>query len=67
MENRGAAITIDSSLHPPGSKMAIIYNGDWSVSELSNPPQDLTVDVQEWDGRAVVWIDLPPAGMIILA
>lgn len=66
-ENRGAEISVDSSLHSPGSTMTILYQGDWSISELYNPPQDRIVDVRERLGRTIVRIDLPVAGMAILA
>lgn len=40
---------------------------DWDDSELRDPPQDQSVPVQHEHGRATVRIDLPPAGMAILA
>ncbi|MCC7355757.1 MAG: alpha-amylase, partial [Anaerolineae bacterium] len=66
-EDRGAEVTIDATLHPPGSTLFYLYKGDWSDAELRNPPQSQTVMVGQRDGRAVVRIDLPPAGMAILA
>ena len=66
-ESRAAEVSVDFSLHYPGSTMTFLYKGDWSVSELKNPPHNQTVQVKERNGRAVVWIELPPAGMAILA
>jgi glycosidase len=67
-ENRGAEVTVDALLHPPGSTMTLLYKSDWSDSELRNPPQNQTVPVKEHsDGRAIIRIELPPAGMVILA
>jgi glycosidase len=66
-ENRGAEVTVDALLHPPGSTMTLLYKSDWSDSELRNPPQNQTLLVKEHsDGRALIRIDLPPAGMVIL-
>ncbi len=67
MEPRGAFVTIDRALHPVGSQLTVRYRGDWTDAELSNPPSHERVDVQERDERAVVRVDLPPAGMMILA
>ena len=67
-ENRGAEITVDALLHPPGSTMTFLYKSDWIDTELRNPPQNQTVPVKEYsDSRAMIRIDLPPAGMAILA
>ncbi|HTL27935.1 MAG TPA: alpha-amylase family glycosyl hydrolase [Tepidisphaeraceae bacterium] len=67
-EPRGADVTVDANLHPAGSTMTILYRGDWDANQLRNPPTDQTVTVQQQpDGRAYVHIDLPPAGMAILA
>ena len=67
-EARGAEVTVDSDLHPDGSRMAFLYRGDWSDAELRNPPQDQTVIVRHQPGgRATVRVDLPPAGMAILS
>lgn len=66
-ENRGADITVDALLHPPGSTLTFLYKSDWSDAELRNPPQNQTVPVKEHsDGRAIIRINLPPAGMAIL-
>jgi glycosidase len=66
-EGRGAHVTVDASLHPAGSTMTVLYHGAWSDAELRQPPQGQTVPVQQSNGRATVRIDLPPAGMAILA
>lgn len=52
---RGAQVTVDASLHPAGSTMTFLY------------PESGTVAVEQSGGRATVRIDLPPAGMAILA
>jgi hypothetical protein len=66
-ESRGAFVTVDRSLHPAGSTMRVLYNGSWSDAELRQTPQDQTVQIEDRSGRAVVRIDLAPAGMVILA
>ncbi len=65
---RGADITVDSELHHGGSRMSILYRSDWIDDQLRNPPTDEFKEVAvQPDGRCVVRVDLPPAGMIILA
>jgi glycosidase len=54
-EPRGAEITVDALLHPPGSTLRFLY------------PEGGTVQVRASGGRSSVRIDLPPAGMAILA
>ena len=67
-EPRGAWVTVDAALHPDsGATLIVRYRSDWSDAELANPPAGQTVTVERLDGRAVVRIDLPPAGMAILA
>jgi glycosidase len=66
-ESRGAHITVDALLHPAGSTMTFLYNGAWSDAELRLAPQNHTVPVQHSNGRATVRVNLPPAGMAILA
>lgn len=66
--SRGAEVTIDASKHPDGSTLTVLYQSDWSDEELRNPPADRTVLAKHQpDGRATVRLDLPPAGMVILA
>jgi hypothetical protein len=64
---RGGDVTVDRNLHPPGSTMRVLYRSDWSDSELRNPPAAESSGVGEDAGRSVVRVDLPPAGMTILA
>ena len=64
---RGADVTVDGSLSPVGEKMTFLYKSDWSDSQLRTPPIDQTVDILSSGSRATVRIDLPPAGMAILA
>ena len=66
-EGRGGQVTVDRNLHPPGSRMRVLYRSDWSDADLRNPPAGQTVDVTDDGGRAAVRIDLPAAGMMILA
>jgi hypothetical protein len=54
-EARGAEVTVDASLHPAGSTMSFLY------------PAGGTVPVSGSGGRSSVRVDLPPAGMAILA
>ncbi|MFZ5986143.1 MAG: alpha-amylase family glycosyl hydrolase [Bacillota bacterium] len=69
-ESRGAEITIHSPFHKEGSEMKVLYNGDWSDSKLKNIFNSSfeTVPVKKYgDGRTTVYLELPPAGMAILA
>ena len=71
-QSRGADVTVDSSLHPPGSEMRVLYRSDWSDADLwkagtRQAPLTQPVSVRYIDGRATVRVDLPPAGMSILA
>jgi hypothetical protein len=67
MEPRGAYVTIDRGFHPVGSKLQVLYRGDWDDEQLGNPPQNEYIEVEEKDNRAVVRIDLPACGMVIVA
>jgi glycosidase len=65
---RGADVTIDNTLHTVGSTMTFLYKGDWNDAELRTPPTPQTATVRSLvAGRLSVRIDLPPAGMVILA
>ncbi|MGI8912444.1 MAG: alpha-amylase family glycosyl hydrolase [Chloroflexota bacterium] len=65
---RGAEVTVDAGLHPPGSILAVRYRGDWTDAQLVNTPEGETVPIRRWsDGRTTVRLDLPPAGMAVLA
>ena len=66
-EDQGAKVTVDASLYPHGSQMSVLYNSEWSDAELKDPPQNQTLSVTVLDGRSTVQVDLPPAGMMILA
>jgi glycosidase len=67
VEKRGAEITVDKILHPAGSKMTFLYRNDWSEAELKNPSNNQVVRVEAKDDRSTVQVDLPAAGMAILA
>ncbi|MBF2002427.1 MAG: alpha-amylase [Synechococcales cyanobacterium M58_A2018_015] len=67
LEGRGAFVTVDRALHPPGSTMTVLYRSDWSDDQLRHPPQTETLPVQDYQNRAAVRIDLPPSGMMILS
>ncbi len=66
-EHRGAFVTVHAPTHPSGSAMKLLYRSDWSDAELKDPPQDQTAAVEYFGGRSTVRVDLPPAGMAILA
>lgn len=66
-EPRGADITIDADLHQNHPSLTFLYRSDWNVTQLMNPPTNETVTVQFQHGRATVRIDLPAAGMAVLA
>ncbi len=66
LEAADALITVDSGLHPPGSRFAILYDGAWTAQQLDSPPSDRHVSVETLDGRAFVRVSLPPAGLWVL-
>jgi hypothetical protein len=66
-ERRGAWVSLDPQFHPPGSRLTVLYRGDWSPAQLAQPPRDEVITVQTVQGRAAVRLDLPPAGMVILS
>jgi glycosidase len=65
--SRGGLVTVDRRIHPPGSQVTVLYRGDWSDAQLKSPPTGEKLSVVDDDGRSAVRIDLPAAGMIILA
>jgi glycosidase len=65
-ERRCGSVTVDAGLNPPGTTLRIYYRGDWSDSHLRTPPTNETTLVEGEEGRSVVWVDLPPAGMMVL-
>jgi glycosidase len=67
LESRGALVTIDASLHEKNSMMTYLYKGDWTDEQLKNPPDNETVTIENYnDGRAALFVELPPSGMAIL-
>lgn len=62
-----ADVTVDSSIHPPGSTLTVRYRSDWTDAQLRNPPANESKAVQSIQGRSAVHVDLPAAGMMILA
>jgi glycosidase len=64
---RGAEVTIDATLQADRSVLVFLYSSEWSDAELESPPTDQEAPISIRDGRATVRIDLPPAGMAILA
>ena len=67
VDARGGWVTVDRALHPPGSQLSVRYRSDWSDGELATPPGNQTAQVTDDGGRSVVRLDLPAAGMVILA
>ncbi len=67
VEGRGADVTVHGPFHPAGSTLRFLYRGDWSDAELAAPPDQRVPVTTAADGRSVVRVDLPPAGMAILA
>ena len=63
-QSRGADITVDRNLHPAGSTMRVFY---CRGADNTTPLEGTEQTVHEQAGRATVRIDLPPAGMAILA
>ena len=67
-ESRSADITVDSTPHPGGSRMTVLYRGDWDDAKLDNPPGQESIEATCLeDGRCIIHLDLPPAGMAILS
>jgi hypothetical protein len=66
LEPRGADVTIDAELHPPGSVVRVLYRSDWDDDLLQRPDSAETLPVTHLpDGRAIIRVDLPAAGMAI--
>ncbi len=72
-ETRGAEITIDAGLHPPGQTLRTLYRSDWPAERLRMPSQTADTTPGEEDetvlerqGRSVVHLSLPPTGLAIL-
>ena len=65
---RGAEVTVDASLHQPGDTMQVLYHSSWDPTQLDQLRGSQTVKIQQQnDGRLTVRVDLPPAGMAIMA
>jgi glycosidase len=67
VDGRAAYITVDSTLNPAGKALRVLYLSDWSDDALRTPPENETLIVEQVAGRSAVWVELPPAGMVILA
>jgi glycosidase len=66
LEGRGADVTVDAALHPPGSKVRVLYRSDWPDELLERMESQETLEVQhEPDGRAFIRVDLTAAGMAV--
>jgi len=66
LNEQSALITVDATLHAPGTQMTVLYDGAWSDDQLGQPPTDQIVTVETFFGRSFVRLTLPPAGMIVL-
>ena len=69
-ESRGAEITVNSFFHKAGSQMRTLYRGDWDDNLLkdANWSDYPTIPVNmSGEGRTTIRVDLPPAGMAIIA
>ncbi|HUN08637.1 MAG TPA: alpha-amylase family glycosyl hydrolase [Aggregatilineales bacterium] len=64
---RGAWVLVNGNLHPPGTRLSVLYRGDWSPEQLKSPPRGEVLTVEVVQGHPAVRLDLPPAGMVILA
>ena len=65
---RGADVTVDATKHPAGSTVSILYQSDCVTTSCGSRRAIAWVIVtQQSDGRVTVRVDLPPAGMMILA
>jgi glycosidase len=65
--SRGAEVTVDATLHGDRETLSVLYRGDWTEAQLEMPPNDETMPLQSRNGRTTVRVDLPPAGMCVLA
>ena len=63
---RGAWVTVHAPAHPNGSAMKVLYRSNWGDAALKTPPNNETLQVAYFKGRATVRLDLPPAGMVVL-
>ena len=65
-EPRGAEVTVDATLHPPGSSVRVLYHCDRAAAGESVEGETIPV-THHPDGRATIRVDLPPTGMAIFA
>ncbi|MFM7237487.1 MAG: alpha-amylase family glycosyl hydrolase [Cyanobium sp.] len=73
LEARGADVTIDATIHQ-NATLRVLYRADWSDEQLRAlssegdlPAAEELPITRHPDGRATVRVELPPAGMVILA
>lgn len=64
---KSALVSVDGSLHPEGSVMRFLYRSDLSDRSLRDPRGPRPMAVVRVMGRSAVNIELPLAGMAILA
>lgn len=66
LEKRGADVTIDANLHPPGSRVRVLYRSDWRDDLLAAADPRGTIPVNhDHQGRATIRVELPACGMAI--
>ncbi len=72
LEARGAEVTVDATAHG-SDQLRVLYRAEWSDERLraiaagSDQAGEWLPITHHPDGRATVRVDLPPAGMVILA
>ena len=64
---QAAWVTVDAHMPRPAREMRVLYRSNWSDVQLAAPPANEVVPITDEGGRMVVRIQLPPAGMMILA
>lgn len=67
VESQSAYIEVDPNLHPAGSQITVLYNSAWNDDQLRHPPTSETLTVELYENRTAIRVNLPPAGMVILA
>ncbi len=65
-ESRGAEVTVDAGLHQIGSTMKYLFRSDQAGSDTKPQPDQQAKVQHHEDGRATVFIELPPAAMAIV-
>jgi len=72
LESRGAEITVDGRLQTDRT-LRVLYRADWSDGQLRQSAEEASAGeaplpiTHHPEGRSTVRVDLPPAGMVILA